>query len=113
MEMPWLDQLNRQQREATTYGEGPLLIVAGAGSGKTRTLTHRVAYLLASGTPPERLLLLTFTRRATHEMLRRAAGLAGTAPDIQRIWGGTFHAVATACCGRMRRRLVCPQTSRS
>lgn len=91
---PWLEGLNAQQREAVTHGDGPLLVVAGAGTGKTRTLTRRVAELLARGVAPERLLLLTFTRRAAEEMLRRATQMAHASPARGRIWGGTFHAVA-------------------
>ena len=68
----WLDKLNPAQREAVTHGDGPLLVVAGAGTGKTRTLACRVAYLIEQGVAPERILLLTFTRRAAAEMLRRA-----------------------------------------
>ena len=67
-----LTRLNAQQREAATHGDGPLLIVAGAGTGKTATLVNRVAWLIANGTDPGRILLLTFTRRAAAEMLRRA-----------------------------------------
>ncbi|MBA2576736.1 MAG: ATP-dependent helicase [Euzebyaceae bacterium] len=89
---PWLDGLNAPQREAVAHGDGPLLVLAGAGSGKTATLACRVARLIADGVPPERILLLTFTRRAAVEMLQRAAAL--TTPQVQRrVWGGTFHAV--------------------
>src|SRR5512147_1748486 len=70
-----LARLNPQQRLAATHGEGPLLIVAGAGTGKTATLVHRVAWLIANGVDPGRILLLTFTRRASAEMLRRADSL--------------------------------------
>ncbi|HYE58225.1 MAG TPA: UvrD-helicase domain-containing protein, partial [Rhodothermales bacterium] len=63
--------LNPQQHAAATAGGGPLLVIAGAGSGKTRTLVYRVAYLVESGVPPERIALLTFTRRAAREMLTR------------------------------------------
>src|SRR5439155_5200914 len=73
---------------------GPLVVVAGAGTGKTRTLTSRVASLLERGVPPERVLLLTFTRRAAVEMLTRAATLCGAQDVARRMWGGTFHAVA-------------------
>jgi len=66
-----LSQLNDQQRVAVEHDESPLLIVAGAGTGKTTTLAHRVAYLIASGVDPSRIMLLTFTRRAASEMLRR------------------------------------------
>src|SRR5687768_9022749 len=84
----WLDDLNPQQRAAVLHNDGPLLIVAGAGSGKTRTLASRVARLVADGTQPERILLLTFSRRAAREMLQRAARLAG---DVRtaRVAGGT------------------------
>ena len=93
MSARWLEELNPAQEQAVTFGDGPLLVIAGAGTGKTRTLAGRVAYLLGQGAPPERLLLLTFTRRAAAEMIRRAGRLA----DLEatgRIWGGTFHAVA-------------------
>ena len=70
-----LADLNPQQRQAATHGDGPLLIVAGAGTGKTATLVHRVAWLIAQGVDPGRILLLTFTRRAAAEMLRRAENL--------------------------------------
>jgi len=59
----WLDELNPQQRDAVTHGEGPLLVVAGAGTGKTKTLAYRVAYLIAQGMDPSRILLMTFTHR--------------------------------------------------
>jgi len=93
--------LNPQQQAAVTHGRGPLLIVAGAGTGKTATLVHRVAWLIAQGTPPGRILLLTFTRRAAAEMLRRADGVMRDLPKSRgqspssRVWGGTFHAIAT------------------
>ena len=70
-----LQKLNPQQREAATHGDSPLLIVAGAGTGKTATLVHRVAWLIARGVDPGRILLLTFTRRAAAEMLRRVENL--------------------------------------
>jgi len=90
-----LSRLNPEQRTAASHGGGPLLIVAGAGTGKTATLAHRVAYLIASGTRPERILLLTFTRRAAEEMLRRVEGILRSQDAGARVWGGTFHAVAT------------------
>lgn len=97
-----LQGLNPQQREAACHGDGPLLIVAGAGTGKTATLVHRVACLIAGGVDPRRILLLTFTRRAAAEMLRRVEGLLlqleGTARSKSpgnRVWGGTFHAIST------------------
>lgn len=92
--MAWLAELNDEQRRAVTHGDGPLLVVAGAGSGKTRTLACRVAYLLSTGVDPSRILLLTFTRRAAEEMLRRASGVAERGPgSATRVWGGTFHAM--------------------
>ncbi len=90
-----LADLNPQQREAVTYGNGPLLIVAGAGTGKTRTLAYRVSYLLSQDIAPERILLLTFTRRAAEEMLKRATSVAAVDEALTRhVWGGTFHAIA-------------------
>ncbi len=85
-------ELNVDQLAAATHGDGPLLIVAGAGSGKTRTLVYRVAHLVDRGIRPERILLLTFTRRAAHEMLSRAERLIGSAS--RNVQGGTFHATA-------------------
>jgi ATP-dependent DNA helicase UvrD/PcrA len=82
-------QLNPEQAAAATYRDGPLLIVAGAGTGKTRTLVYRVAHLLRRGIRPERILLLTFTRRAAHEMLTRAERLVGVTSG--HVHGGTFH----------------------
>ncbi len=85
-------QLNEEQLAVVEAGEGPLLVIAGAGSGKTRTLTWRVARLLHDGLDPEGLLLLTFTNKAAQEMLRRVEEVARV--DTRRIWGGTFHHVA-------------------
>jgi DNA helicase II / ATP-dependent DNA helicase PcrA len=92
---PFLDELNVEQRTAATYSGETLLILAGAGTGKTTTLCARVAWLMAKGVPAERILLLTFTRRAAREMIERARTLAErVAPDAGRIVGGTFHSVA-------------------
>ena len=95
-EFEWLEELNKDQRKAVCHGEGPLLVVAGAGSGKTRTLAYRVAYLTANGVDPGRILLLTFTRRAAEQMLRRAEAIVSRGgPKNGRVWGGTFHSVAS------------------
>lgn len=91
---PWMDELNPQQRAAATHGEGPLLVIAGAGTGKTKTLVSRVAHLIESGTSPDRILLLTFTRRAAQQMIERVAKFIGTSHSTQ-VWGGTFHAIAS------------------
>src|SRR5271155_706204 len=85
-------QLNDEQYAAVTAKPGPILVIAGAGSGKTRTLTYRVAYLIENGVEPENILLLTFTNKASREMLERVGHLLPQ--DISRIWGGTFHSVA-------------------
>jgi DNA helicase-2/ATP-dependent DNA helicase PcrA len=85
-------ELNPEQAAAATHGDGPLLIIAGAGTGKTRTLVYRVAHLIERGVKAERILLLTFTRRAAQEMLSRAERLVGS--NSKRVHGGTFHATA-------------------
>jgi DNA helicase II / ATP-dependent DNA helicase PcrA len=108
-----LDQLNTAQRDAATHGgrdergrfrAGPLLVIAGAGTGKTNTLSHRVAHLVLEGIDPARILLLTFTRRAAQEMTRRAERIVGGAlaaragsahaPAVRLPWSGTFHSIA-------------------
>ncbi len=94
MNAPWLEGLNEAQLRAATHPGGPLLIVAGAGTGKTRTLAARIAHLIASGVNADRLLLLTFTRRAAAEMLARTATALGQAELPRQVWGGTFHSVA-------------------
>src|SRR3982751_3567274 len=84
-------ELDKQQLAAVTASPGPLLVIAGAGSGKTRTLTYRVAYLLENGVDPRNILLLTFTNKAAREMLNRVANLLPV--DASGLWGGTFHSV--------------------
>jgi DNA helicase II / ATP-dependent DNA helicase PcrA len=88
----YAELLNAQQLAAVTHRDGPLLVVAGAGSGKTRTLIYRVARLIESGVPPGAILLLTFTRRAAQEMLRRVEQLIGDRGG--QVAGGTFHSFA-------------------
>ena len=91
-------ELNEQQLAAVTAPPGPLLVIAGAGSGKTRTLTYRVAYLLENGIDPRNILLLTFTNKAARQMLDRVANVLPI--DASGIWGGTFHSIGN----RMLRR---------
>jgi DNA helicase II / ATP-dependent DNA helicase PcrA len=91
LQIDYARELNEQQWAAVTAAPGPSLVIAGAGSGKTRTLTYRVAYLLEQGIPPERILLLTFTNKAAKEMMRRVADLLGQ--EMSAIWGGTFHSI--------------------
>jgi len=90
--------LNPRQREAVLHDAGPLVVVAGAGSGKTRVLTRRIARLVASGVPPWRILAITFTNKAADEMRRRVIELVGA--DAERMWVSTFH----SACVRMLRR---------
>src|SRR5580704_9455689 len=136
----FLQRLNPPQREAATHGDSPLLIVAGAGTGKTATLVHRTAWLIANGVDPGRILLLTFTRRAAAEMLRRVDNLLrhltagpplhpaaeGEQPSppaplpegegrigphrfqVNKLWGGTFHAVATRLLRRYGKAIGLP-----
>ena len=94
----YANELNPQQYAAVTAPPGPLLVIAGAGSGKTRTLTYRVAYLLENGVDPRNILLLTFTNKAARQMLDRVANLLPV--DASGLWGGTFHSIGN----RMLRR---------
>src|SRR2546427_8504821 len=98
---PILDPLNPEQRAAVTHRDGPLLILAGAGSGKTRVLTHRIAWLVREGlAEPQRILAVTFTNKAAREMRTRLGRLLGKDPGEHGMWVGTFHAT----CARMLRR---------
>jgi len=100
------ERLNGAQRAAACFGNAPLLIVAGAGTGKTNTLAHRVAHLVLQGASPERLLLLTFTRRAAEEMTRRAQKIVGVAArEVRLPWAGTFHSIANRLIRRHSARL--------
>lgn len=114
---PILASLNPSQCAAVVHDDRPLLIVAGAGTGKTKTLVHRVAWHMAQGIDPSRILLLTFTRRAASEMLRRADALVRSLPGrggafaasaSLRIWGGTFHAIATRLLRRYGQAIGLP-----
>src|SRR3989449_1759103 len=97
--MQFLETLNPEQREAVLHINGPLLIRAGAGSGKTRVITSRVAYLIGDGhAQPEEVLAVTFTNKAAEEMRARVAALLGS--ECSRIWLSTFHAL----CARLLRR---------
>src|SRR5512138_1315829 len=91
LRIDYAGELNEQQLAAVTAPPGPALVIAGAGSGKTRTLTYRVAYLLEQGIPADRILLLTFTNKAAKEMMRRVADLLGQ--ELESLWGGTFHSI--------------------
>src|SRR5436309_7331381 len=107
MPLAYLDRLNPEQRRAAEHGVGesaapgaPLLVIAGAGSGKTNTLAHRVAHLIVKGADPRRILLMTFSRRAAAEMTRRVERIArrviGERADIMSdalAWAGTFHGI--------------------
>ena len=84
-------ELNEQQYAAVSSPPGPALVIAGAGSGKTRTLTYRVAYLLDQGVDPRSLLLLTFTNKAAKEMMERVRELIPL--DLSELWSGTFHSI--------------------
>src|SRR5436190_4322291 len=86
-------ELNEEQFRVATSNGGAALVVAGAGSGKTRAITYRVAYLLEQGVAPARIMLATFTNRAAREMLRRVEMLT-SGGDVRRVWGGTFHRIA-------------------
>ena len=94
---PFTDGLNPDQLDAVVHGDGPLLVVAGAGSGKTRVLTHRVAHLVHEGVHPSRILAITFTNKAADEMRHRVAALIG--PVARTMWVSTFH----SACVRMLR----------
>ena len=102
--LAYLEKLNTQQRQAVEHGgatpSGPLLVIAGAGSGKTNTLAHRVAHLIVQGADPRRILLLTFSRRAASEMSRRVERICGEALSQRSgvltdalTWAGTFHGI--------------------
>ena len=103
LQIDYAAELNEQQQAAVTALPGPALVIAGAGSGKTRTLTYRVAYLIEQGIPPDRILLLTFTNKAAREMMRRVADLLGA--ELQSLWGGTFHSIGARLLRRHAAKL--------
>jgi DNA helicase-2/ATP-dependent DNA helicase PcrA len=100
-------ELNEQQHAAVVSPPGQSLVIAGAGSGKTRTLTYRVAWLLDNGVQPESILLLTFTNKAAREMQERVQALVSL--DASRIWGGTFHSIGNRLPALQRRAPRLPQ----
>ena len=87
-----LNELNEPQREAVTTIEGPVMVIAGAGSGKTRALTYRVAYMIQEGIDPFSIMALTFTNKAAREMKERITQLVN-ASDARNVWMGTFHSI--------------------
>src|SRR5919112_1331385 len=95
------EELNEEQFAVATAPAGASLVIAGAGSGKTRAITYRVAYLVEHGVAPARVMLATFTNRAAREMLRRVEQLTGGTNDVaRRVWGGTFHRIANLALRR-------------
>jgi DNA helicase-2/ATP-dependent DNA helicase PcrA len=96
-------ELNKEQLDAVLHGDGPCLVLAGAGSGKTRTLVYRVAYLIEKGIDPKNILLVTFTNKAAREMLNRVEVLLKCSP--KGLWGGTFHHIGNAILRRYAKNL--------
>ncbi|WP_303331940.1 UvrD-helicase domain-containing protein, partial [uncultured Muribaculum sp.] len=88
----YIQQLNVQQQDAVLYTGGPQLVIAGAGSGKTRVLTYKIVHLLCHGYEPWRILALTFTNKAAREMRERIEGMVGQA-TASKLWMGTFHSI--------------------
>lgn len=103
LRIDYAGELNAQQLAAVTAAPGPALVLAGAGAGKTRTLTYRVAWLIEQGIPPERILLLTFTNKSAREMMQRVGDLLGG--EVSQLWGGTFHSVGNRILRRHADRL--------
>jgi DNA helicase-2/ATP-dependent DNA helicase PcrA len=107
LQIDYAGELNPQQFAAVTAKPGPSLVIAGAGAGKTRTLTYRVAYLIEQGVPPESILLLTFTNKAAREMMRRVSDLLSS--DLGTLWGGTFHSMGNRVLRRHAETLGYPR----
>jgi DNA helicase-2/ATP-dependent DNA helicase PcrA len=103
LQIDYAKELNEQQYAAVSAPAGPALVIAGAGSGKTRTLTFRVAWLLEHGVQPEKILLLTFTNKAAREMMRRVNDILGQ--DLSALWGGTFHSIGNRILRRHAEKL--------
>ena len=107
LKIDYKEELNQQQWEAVTCPPGAALVIAGAGAGKTRTLTYRVAYLIEHGVEPERILLLTFTNKAAKEMMLRVASLLGQ--ELTSLWGGTFHSIGNRLLRRHAQAIQYPR----
>src|SRR4030095_11764644 len=103
LRLDYARELNAQQISAVMARPGPSLVIAGAGAGKTRTLTYRVAWLMEQGVAPERILLVTFTNKAAREMMHRVSDLLGG--DLSNLWGGTFHSIGNRVLRRHADRL--------
>src|SRR5262249_4491112 len=104
-----LSQLNPPQREAAGHGGGPLLVLAGAGSGKTRVITFRIAHLLAGGIPPQAICAVTFTNKAAEEMRERVAPLLRDPATARALTIGTFHALGLSILRTERKALGMPR----
>ncbi|MBU1131027.1 ATP-dependent helicase [Patescibacteria group bacterium] len=103
LKVDYQSELNDEQYKVVTQAEGPCLVLAGAGSGKTRTIVYRVAYLIERGVKPENILLVTFTNKAAKEMLTRVASLLGRYPE--KLWGGTFHHIGNRILRKYAKQL--------
>ena len=103
------DGLNKAQREAVMHTEGASMVIAGAGSGKTRVLTYKVAWLIKKDTDPFNILALTFTNKAAREMKERIVQLVGA--DARNVWMGTFHSIFARLLRVEGHRLIIHQTS--
>lgn len=105
----YLEELNESQRNAVLYNDGPSLVIAGAGSGKTRVLTYKIAYLLEQGYKPWSILALTFTNKAAREMKERIARRVGE--EARYLWMGTFHSIFSRILRRRHKSSALPPVS--